>query len=176
MSDPWGVVLGAVLALVVALIVWGLGLVATLVVEGRRRKLERGDRQKNGKELLAAVIAEMEQGLKRCEHLAEMLQDKQVSFSRVYTAVWDGLLGEVCEYVGSIGDTEALRILVRNYLLFDLVNFNMEQQKFGRGEAFANEYLDEIRDGLAKLKGRKFWGERFVEVVEAGDGEDTERH
>ncbi len=71
--------------------------------------------------------------------------------SRIYVALWDSMKVELSK---NIQDPEILRLLHKIYYRFDLINFNMNHDRFGAGAGFAKEYLSEMKANLTALKER----------------------
>ena len=138
------------------LIVFGaiLGFASSVLAEYIRRVWDRRERRKCGKELLSAIVEELKEGVSRCEYLVKAKSENEVSFSRIYTALWDSSKIELSQYIEDLKAPDALRLLHRIYYRFDLINFNMEREAFATGAAFAEEYLQEIRENLSKLEDR----------------------
>jgi hypothetical protein len=140
----------------VYLILFGaiLGFVFSMLGEYIRRVWDRRERRRLGKELLAAIVEELEQGISRCEYLVKARSEKRISFSRIYIALWDSSKVELSQYIEDLKAPEVLRLLHKIYYRFDLINFNMEREEFAVGSAFAEQYLSEIRENLSELKDR----------------------
>lgn len=137
----------------ICLIVIGaiLGFASSILAEHIRRALDRRDRREYAKQMLLAVIKEIEEGIIRCKGLIQAMNENKISFSRIYVAFWDSMINEISQH---IKDPEALKLLHSIYYRFDLINFNMEREKFEVGAAFANQYLTEIEENLSNLKAR----------------------
>ncbi|KPK99316.1 MAG: hypothetical protein AMJ91_08205 [candidate division Zixibacteria bacterium SM23_73_3] len=130
---------------------FGLGIAGTLFVERIKRSWHKKDQKEYAKHVLQAIYKEIEEGISRCKGLIDLLENNKISFSRVYTALWDSARLKISE---SIQDEEILRLLHRIYYRFDLINFNMERDKFSVGAAFAKEYIAEIEKNFNLLKSR----------------------
>jgi len=128
-----------------------IGLAATLFAEHKKRLREKIERRDRGRQLLKAIIEEVKMGIDRCNGLSKRLDDNppSISFSRVYTGLWDSTLPELSN---SIDDLEILRLLNSTYYYFDLVNFNMNRYEFGVGAAFAKDKLQSLKENLSKLE------------------------
>ncbi len=131
-----------------------LGFASSVLAEYIRRAWDRRERRKRGKELLSAIVEELEEGVSRCEYLVKARNENRVSFSRIYIALWDSSKVELSQYIEDLKAPEVLRLLHKIYYRFDLINFNMEREEFGVGSAFAEQYLSEIQENLSKLKDR----------------------
>ena len=92
----------------IGLIVFGamLGFALSILAEYIRRTWDRRDRCERGKQLLSAIVKEVEEGIARCQWLVQARNEGRISFSRIYTAFWDSMKAELAQY---IGDPEALR-------------------------------------------------------------------
>ena len=137
------------------LIVFGaiLGFVLSILAEFIRRTWDRRNRREYGEQLLKSIIIEIERGISRCQTLVQNLNENKISFSRIYTALWNSMKVELSHYIFEyIKDPEILKFIHSIYNSFDLVNFNMEREQFGVGAAFASSHLEGIQDNLSKLK------------------------
>lgn len=114
-----------------------------------KRHWAKKDQKESSKKLLQALSKEIDEGIKRSEWLIEAAKDGKLSFSRIYIALWDSSRLRIAEI---IEDTETLRLLHQIYYRFDLINFNMENNRFGPGAAFARDYIKEIKSNYESLK------------------------
>jgi len=128
-----------------------LGFCGTFLVESRKRFWARKDQKENNKVILKGLEKEIEEGIKRCGGLIGFLENKKISFSRIYIEFWDSVKNE---FPQNFKDIEILNLLYKIYYRFDLVNFNMEHDRFGPGAAFARQYIDEIKENFSKFKNR----------------------
>jgi hypothetical protein len=128
-----------------------IGLCSTLFVEHKKRVREEYQRRDRGKQLLKAILEEVKIGIERCSGLSQRLnkQPPEISFSRVYTGLWDAAIPELSK---SIDDLEIIRLLNQSYYYFDLVNFNMNRNEFGVGAAFAKDKLPYLHENYAELE------------------------
>jgi len=135
----------------IGLIVIGaiIGFILSILAEFIRRKWDRKNNQLLANKIIQALIKEIEEGIERCEGLIRMKKKNQVSFSRVYISFWDSVKLELCKNEKNL---ELLKILHLIYYRFDLINFNMERNEFAVGASFAEQYISEIKDNLAKAK------------------------
>lgn len=133
-----GVIIGAV-----------LGFVGTGIIELLKRHWESEDQKVYSKKLLQAISKEIEEGIIRCEWLIKASKDGKGSYSRIYIALWDSSRIRIAEV---IEDAEILHLLHKIYYRFDLINFNMENNRLGPGAAFANEYISDIKSNYESLK------------------------
>ena len=133
-----GVIIGAI-----------LGFVGTGIIELLKRHWANDDQKVYSKKLLQAISKEIEEGITRCEWLIEASKDGKGSYSRIYIALWDSSRIRIAEV---IEDTEILHLLHKIYYRFDLINFNMENGRFGPGAAFAREYISDIKSSYELLK------------------------
>ncbi len=129
-----------------------LGFAFSVLAEYIRRVMDRRERRERSEVLLSAIVEEVEEGVSRCQTLVKFKDEKRVSFSRIYTALWDSTNVELSKYIEDLKAPEVLSLLHKIYYRFDLINFNMEREEFGVGAAFADQYLQEMQDNLSKLK------------------------
>lgn len=122
-----------------------LGFVASQGTEYMKNRREKKKSSQREKGILLAIREEVVQGLKRCEILEAKIKSDEISFSRIYTSLWDSLRSEVAATVDSI---ELLRAFHSIYYFFDLVNCNMDKGMYGPGAGMAATYLPEIRNNL----------------------------
>ncbi|MHB1318103.1 MAG: hypothetical protein ACYCYF_05725 [Anaerolineae bacterium] len=140
--DVWGIALGAALATVGGLLGYAV-----------ERNSDRCDRKRHAEALLAILVYEAREGVRRCESLAQMLQEGKASYSRVYVAAWGFAGSGLAEHGHTLKlPAEVLPLMHRLYYRFDLVNLNMESAERERGGAFAAEYIGEMREDLARLE------------------------
>lgn len=125
-----------------------LGFLGTIGVERIRIYWEEKAQEKRNKKMLLALKSEIEEGIERCKALINFANKGKISFSRVYTAFWDSVRFELSQ---SLKDVEILRLLHRIYYYLDLINFNMERDRFLIGAAFAKEYLVKIEENFNKF-------------------------
>ena len=135
-----GVIVGAI-----------LGFASSTAAECIRRHLDQRDRRKRRKQLLSGIVKEIEEGIDRCQTIVHFRDIDRSSLSRIYTAFWESTIAELLQH---IEDPEVLGLLHSIYYRFDLVNFNMEKDRFGSGAAFASQYLEEIQVNLSELQAR----------------------
>jgi len=128
-----------------------LGFSGALIIESIKRCWEKRDQEEKNKKMLKGLEIEISEGINRCRALIKFRKGKKISFSRIYTAFWDSIKFELSQ---NLKDVEILRLLHRIYYRFDLVNFNMERDRFGVGAAFAKEYIDEIEKNFKKFISR----------------------
>jgi DNA-binding phage protein len=127
----------------------GLGIAGSLFIEWIRRFWEKKDKKDCAKKILHAICKEIEEGIERSRGLVNMAKENKISFSRIYTALWDSARLRISE---SIKDVEVLGLLHKIYYRFDLINFNMERERFSKGAAFATQYIAEIEANYASLR------------------------
>ena len=130
-----------------------IGLGSTLFVEHKKRLREKIAQRDHGRQLLKAILEEVRMGIDRCAGLADRIggANPSISFSRVYTGLWDSTLPELSK---SIDDLEIIRLLDSTYYYFDLVNFNMNRNEFGIGAAFAKDKLPYMKQNLSDLEAK----------------------
>lgn len=126
-----------------------LGLFGSLIIEIVRLGIERKKRGDTTKKLLRALAEEIENGIGRCHWLINALEKQIESYSRIYTGLFDSVKLVIVE---NIEDAEMLILLHKIYYRFDLINFNMNQGRFGNGAAFAKEYIKEIEENHVSLE------------------------
>jgi hypothetical protein len=126
-----------------------LGFASAIGSEWVRRRWEKNARKDHGKKLLEAVLDEVRQGMERCDYLIRMKKNGNVSFSRVYTALWDSSRLDLSQ---TIEDLEILRLLHSLHYRFDLINFNMNRGEFGVGAAHTEDHSASMQDYLKKLE------------------------
>ena len=137
----------------ISLIIVGalIALASTLFLDHKKRAREKSEQRDRARQLLKAIIEEVKMGISRCAGLSKRLDDNppSISFSRVYTALWDSTLPELSK---TINNLEILRLLNSTYYYFDLVNFNMNRNEFAVGAAFAKDKLTYLQENLSKLE------------------------
>ena len=126
-----------------------VGFGSSVGLEYIKRGWERRDKKEKARNILKALTQEIEEGIERDEGLIKFLENNKISFSRIYTEYWGSTNSILIQY---INDIEILNLLHRIYYRFDLINFNMERDRFGAGAAFAKQYIDEIKENFKKLK------------------------
>ena len=128
-----------------------IGLGSTLFVEHKKRLRDKNAQRDYGRQLLKAILEEVKMGIDRCAGLADKISgaDPSISFSRVYTGLWDSALPELSK---TIEDIEIIRLLDSTYYYFDLVNFNMNRNAFGIGAAFAKDKLPYMKQNFSELE------------------------
>jgi len=131
-----------------------LGFLLSIVADHVKRYRDSLDRRRLGKYLASAVVEEIEQGVVRCGYLVSLASEKKVSFSRVYTGLWDSAKNDLSELLLELKAPEALTLVHRVYRSFDLINFNMDRGFYGPAAGFAQHYLGEMNDTLQQLRQR----------------------
>lgn len=126
-----------------------LGFFGSIVIELIRRSFEKKDKRDYTKKVLQALCKEIEEGINRCEGLIKFADENKGSLSRIYTGLWDSSRSRISE---SIGDLEVLILLHQIYYRFDLINFNMNNERFLPGAAFARQYFTEIETNYRSFK------------------------
>jgi hypothetical protein len=126
-----------------------IGIAGSLLVEWVRRHFLKKDRGVYARKVLQAISKEIEEGISRCQGLSDLANRNTISYSRVYTDLFDSVKLRIPE---DIEDIDTLRILHRIYYRFDLINFNMEHDRFDRGAGYAKEYIAEIKANYESLK------------------------
>ena len=128
-----------------------IGFGSSIGIEYIKRRWEEKDRKEKNRKILKALEKEIEEGIKRSQGLIGFLQNNKLSFSRIYIEHWMSINSILVQY---IDDIKILNLLHRIYYRFDLINFNMERDRFGAGAAFAKEYINEMEENFKKLKDR----------------------
>lgn len=130
-DTPWtAVVLGFVLAVL-----------GNYFIECIKRGLKRTDDRRFLKHTYEVLSWEVVEGINRCRGLIDMKQQNKFSYSRIGTSVWE-LVGE--RVMDAEEDDRVMGLLARIYYRFDLINFNMEKDRFAVGAAFAEQYIEEM--------------------------------
>lgn len=135
----------------VAIICVIIGFILGIAGEEIRRWRKKGDQKKYTKKLLQLLCEEIGEGIKRCEYFVNLREKNEISFSRIYTDLWDSCKSRSLE---TIENLEVLHLLHHIHSRFDLINFNMEGKKFGVGSAFAKQYINEIKTNYSSLKSK----------------------
>lgn len=128
-----------------------IGFILGIVVEEIKRWRKKGDQKKYTKKLLQLLCKEIGEGTERCKHIVNLREQNKISFSRIYTDLWDSCKSRSLE---TIENLEVLHLLHQIYYRFDLINFNMERKAFSVGGAFAKEYINEIKKNYSSLKSK----------------------
>lgn len=128
-----------------------IGFGSSVGIEYIKRCWERKDWKKRNKNILKALEKEIEEGINRSEGLIRFLKNNKLSFSRIYTEYWASTSSILAQHTN---DIEILNLLHRIYYRFDLINFNMEHDRFGVGAAFARDYIDEVKENFKHLKNK----------------------
>lgn len=126
-------------------------LLTLILYERLKRCLDKKERRNTTKKLLQVLCKEIEEGIKRCKHLIELRKkgEAKISFSRIFVDLWDASKLKIAE---NIDNLEILGCVHQIYYYFDLINFNMEKDRFGVGAAFANDKIGEIEGKYSTLK------------------------
>ena len=131
-----------------------IGLFGNLVLEWKKRKWQEEGEKKKIYGILQSLEKEIKMGIDRAESLVKFAENNKVSFSRIYTGIWDSAKLYLTE---KIKEQEILWTLQKIYTKFDLINFNMEAGSIDRtrlasGAAFAKEYIEEIKENFEKFR------------------------
>ena len=126
-----------------------IGFCSSIGIEHIKMCWQKENQKEKNRNILKALEKEIGEGIERSEGLIGFLKNKKISFSRIYTEYWASTNSMLIQYIDNI---EILNLLHRIYYRFDLINFNMEHNRFGTGAAFAKEYIDEIKQNFEKLK------------------------
>ena len=119
-----------------------------IIVEFVKRYWTKRDQRERNEKMLKALEIEIKEGINRCKALIKFRKGKKISFSRIYTAFWDSIKFELSQ---NLKDVEILCLLHRIYYHFDLVNFNMERDRFMVGAAFAKDKIGKIEEDFNKF-------------------------
>ena len=138
----WEIIFGVGLGFILSLITWG-------ITYGIKEYKEEKSNKEYLKKLLNSCLLEIFEGIERCDWLIKCHEDNVGSFSRIYTKFWDS---SIIVITSKIRDDQILKYLHKIYYRFDLINFNMEGNRFGSGGAFAKQYTKEIKSNYKKLK------------------------
>ncbi len=128
---------------------FALGLTSTLITIRIQRRWKTKDDEKYSRKIVEGLITEIEEGITRSKSMIELLSAGKVSFSRIYTVLWQSTNQRLA---ATLSNTEMLKVLHRIYYRFDLINFNCEMNRPGPGGAFAKTYLSEVQENLGQLK------------------------
>jgi hypothetical protein len=128
-----------------------LGFAGNFFTEKIKRFWERKDKKEDMAKIFLVLEKEISEGIKRCDGLTGFKNNNKISFSRIYVTLWDSVRFEICI---NFEDQKLLESLHQIYYRFDLINFNMEKDRFDVGAAFAEEYIDEIKRNFAIFQNR----------------------
>ena len=125
-----------------------------LILEWKKRKWQEEDENKKICDILRSLEEEIKIGIDRAEALVKFAENNKVSFSRIYTEIWDSAKLYLTE---KTMEKEVLWMLQKIYTKFDLIKLNMEAGSIDRtrlasGTAFAKEYIEEIKKTSRSLK------------------------
>ena len=126
-----------------------LGFSGAIGIESIKRCWEKKDQKQKTKKMLFTLEKEIEEGIERCKGLIGCSKSKKISFSRIYIALWDSIKIELAK---TLEDLDILILLHKIYYRFDLINFNMQRDRFGVGAAFARKYIEEIEKNFNLFK------------------------
>src|SRR5512145_247424 len=116
---------------------FAIGLLGTLLGTRLQRSWQEYDDKRFRQKTIESLIVEIQNGLERTKGLIEMRTRGEVSFGRIYVALWDSVSQRLA---GSLKDGEVLKLLHQIYYRFDLINFNFEKDRPGVSGAFAESY------------------------------------
>lgn len=128
---------------------FSLGLLSSYLILRIQRSWKAKDDNEYNKKVIESLISEIEEGINRAKTMGELNSKSKVSFSRIYTMLWESTNQRLA---GTLGNAEILTLLHRIYYRFDLINFNCEIDRPGAGGAFAKQYLNELQENLSNLK------------------------
>lgn len=134
----------------IGLILFGAALsqVGVFLDNWSQRQHEKREYEKSAKMLLKGLAEEISEGITRSKGYVENIGKRQISFSRIYTGLFDSVKSELPNITES---SEILVLVHKIYYRFDLINFNMESGRLGSGQAFARDYISEIETNYSKL-------------------------
>ena len=148
------------------LVGFAMGLFATLIGVRLQRSWQEYDDKRFRQKTLESLIVEIQNGLERTKGLIDMRNRGEISFGRIYVALWDSVSQRLA---GSLKDGEVLNLLHQVYYRFDLINFNFEKNRPGVGGAFAETYADEIERNLKLLKNRIGLKDKGAQPADSAD-------
>lgn len=128
---------------------FALGLLSSYLILRIQRSWKAKDDNAYNKKVIESLISEIEEGIDRAQTMGDLNSQGKVSFSRIYTMLWESTNQRLA---GTLGNAEILTLLHRIYYRFDLINFNCEIDRPGSGGAFAKQYLTEMQENLSNLK------------------------
>ena len=128
-----------------------LGLCSWLITDMIKRQIEKKERIDTSKKFLHAISEEIKEGMNRCKWLISQRKEGTGSFSRIYTGLFDSVKLKITE---NIYESQIIILLHKIYYRFDLINLNMNRNRFLVGAAFAEDYFDEIDDNYTMLQHR----------------------
>lgn len=126
-----------------------LGLLSSLVVLAIQRRSDEKTAQRYARKVVKSLASEIEEGISRAEGIVQMLAQNKVSFSRIYTELWQSTNKELAS---GLKELNVLVLLHRIYYRFDLINFNFDKDRPGPAAAFAKDYLAEMKANLTTLQ------------------------
>ncbi len=127
------------------LVGFAMGLIATVIGVRLQRSWKEFDDDRFLLKVLDSLIIEIQNGLERTKGLIAMRKKGEISYGRIYVALWDSVSQRLA---GTIKDGEVLNLLHQIYSRFDLINFNFDKDRSGASGAFAETYANEIESNL----------------------------
>jgi len=132
-----------------ALAGFGFGLASAYLTLLVQRGWQKRDECEYTRKVVQSLLDEIEEGLVRVRYLAQLHEDRNASFSRIYTALWQSTNQRLA---ASLGDPALLSLLHQIYYRFELINFNFEMDRPAPAGAFAHEYLGQLETDVARLR------------------------
>jgi len=139
----------------IGLIAFGAGLGFFFSIIGQQltyrheRESKIADDEIKRKNLFTALLIEIETGMNRATGLVRMISEEKISFSRIFTPFWESAIGDL---INLVKDENVIRPIFVLYYRFNLINFNMDQMRFGSGAAFAETYIVEMNQNIKDIK------------------------
>lgn len=128
---------------------FAFGLLSAYLTLRVQRSWQSQDQAAYAAKIVASLVSEIEEGISRTRYLAGLHERGEVSFSRIYTALWESTNQSLA---ASLRDADLLKLLHQIYYRFDLINFNFAGNRPGPAGAFAAEYLGQLEEDLARLR------------------------
>jgi len=130
-----------------------IGFVFSFLGDILRKCLDRKKRKAEGTQLLFSILAEIDLGRRRCNYLIQQLDKNVISFSRIYVSLWENMQVNLSHFIYEfLSDPKILELIHSIYYTFDLINFNMERNKFDVGAAFARDHKSKVDEKYEELK------------------------
>lgn len=119
-----------------------IGFVGTYIIE----RIKEGKTDKKNKKLMLNYLASLtyeikEQMDRSCMFVEGLLSERKISFSRLNYPLLDSFF---TEFIRLTNDPELNKSIGMIYNRFYLINFNIDQNRYGPAVSFARGYLPEI--------------------------------
>jgi len=136
----WSTLFGALTAFIFAIIM--------KMIENYLAKIGKKDKAQN---FLLLLIQEIDAGIKRCEKFIKLDEEnpRKESLGRIYTAMWENTQVLIFE---TIENTLVLHLLCENYRRFDLINFNLDKDRYGGAVGFAKSHIENLKKDFETIK------------------------